>query len=129
MAPMTRYARELDVSALIALWLAIHGGDPAPSEVRIDNETTLLIAAALDRQLATTLGANQPTEPAELVQRLEAFGIESSSDLTSRDSEEANRICWKVPIIDLKTGKPTGGYMTICVEVRFPIRSQPEPNP
>src|SRR5580704_15606820 len=41
--------RELDLAALIALWYAIHGGDPSPSEVTIDDETVVLIAAALDR--------------------------------------------------------------------------------
>ena len=45
-----------DISWLIALWLAIHGGDPAPEgPVRID-ETTALVAAALSARLTEING-------------------------------------------------------------------------
>ena len=47
--------RDLDVASLIALWLAIHGGDPGPSEIAVDDKTAALIAAALDSQLANTV--------------------------------------------------------------------------
>jgi hypothetical protein len=108
MAPKTRFARELDVSALIALWLAIHGGDPARREITVDDETTLLIAAALDRQLAVTLGNGKQGDARELLERLEAFNIEATGELA--ESIEANVHCFKVP-----DGSAKGGYVTVCV--------------
>lgn len=66
-----------DIAALIALWIAIHGGDPPPKEVKVD-DTAVLIAAALDRHLANTIegvGSEGPTE-ARMHKRLKSFGVE-----------------------------------------------------
>ena len=113
MAPKTRFARELDVSALIALWIAIHGGDPARSEVTVDDETTLLIAAALDRQLAVTHGEEGGRgDSAVLLERLKAFNTEAIGELA--ESVEANVYCFKIPYINVKTGK-IDHYTTVCV--------------
>jgi hypothetical protein len=65
-----------DIAALIALWIAIHGGDPPPKEVKVD-ETALLIAAALDRHLANTVegvGGERPTK-ARRHERMKSLGI------------------------------------------------------
>jgi hypothetical protein len=62
---------ELDAAWIIALWKAIHGGDPSP-EV---GETTLLAAATLASQLAATHGNGSLTF-AQLQQRLGEVGIE-----------------------------------------------------
>ena len=35
-------AHEVDVAWLITLWLAIHGGDPAPDYIKIDAQTQQL---------------------------------------------------------------------------------------
>jgi hypothetical protein len=81
MSPAVRKEREADVAAQIALWIAIHGGDPAHTKVVVD-DTALLIAAALDRHLATTIeGADREgrgkVSPPE---RLKSLGIERVDD-------------------------------------------------
>lgn len=62
---------ELDVAWMIALYQAIHHGDPAPVEV---NESTTLAAAALASQLAATQRTGPLTFP-QLQQRLGEVGI------------------------------------------------------
>ena len=75
--------RDLDVASLIALWLAIHGGDPGPSEIAVDDKTAALIAAALDSQLANTVefARREDRTPARLEERLKSFGIEVTPDV------------------------------------------------
>ncbi|GAA2811359.1 hypothetical protein GCM10010441_40020 [Kitasatospora paracochleata] len=67
------YLHELDVAWIIALWKAIHGGDPSP-EVE---GTTVLAAAALASQLAAT-HRNSSLTFSQLQQRLGEVGIEVS---------------------------------------------------
>ena len=78
--------RKQDIAALIALWIAIHGGDPPPKEVKVD-ETAVLIAAALDRHLANTIegvGSEGGVE-AQMDERLKSFGIEPIGNGEYRD--------------------------------------------
>ncbi len=81
MSPAVLKEREADVAALIALWIAIHGGDPAPRKVVV-NDTTLLIAAALDRHLANTIeiADREGRSKVSLPERLKALGIERVND-------------------------------------------------
>ena len=72
-------AHELDASWIIALYLAIHGGDPPPNEqnVRI-NEGTIQTVAELAGQIRET-GALRNAPPltlAMLQARMKSFGIE-----------------------------------------------------
>ncbi|MEV4561776.1 hypothetical protein AB0K51_33015 [Kitasatospora sp. NPDC049285] len=67
------YLHELDVAWIIALWKAIHGGDPAPDV----EGTTVLAAAALASQLAATHRTSSLTFD-QLQQRLGEVGIEVS---------------------------------------------------
>jgi hypothetical protein len=112
MAPTTPFAHELDAGWLIALWIAIHGGDPAKSEVTIDDEATILIAAALDRQLATTTGSRDREMSDTLLERLKGFGVEP----VAAHEDKPYFHCWQVEIPDVKTGKPSGQYRTVCVD-------------
>jgi hypothetical protein len=62
-------AHELDPGWLLELWLAIHGGDPGPAEIRLkETEELMAGAASIVRELATSelppmvgvTGENQP---------------------------------------------------------------------
>jgi hypothetical protein len=105
--------RELDVASLIALWLAIHGGDPAPSEIVVNDKTAALIAAALDSQLADTVeSAPREDRTGRLKERLKSFGIEMVPN--------AEKSCFtytvKVPVL----GNPerfTTMTVTVCLHV------------
>lgn len=106
--------RDLDVASLIALWLAIHGGDPAPSEIVVDDKTAALIAAALDSQLANTVesATRENRTTARLEERLKSFGIEMVPN--------AEKSCFtftvKVPILaDPK--RFTTMTVTVCLHV------------
>jgi hypothetical protein len=72
-------AHEPDVAWLIALWLAIHGGDPGPEgPIEID-ETTALLAAALSARLGELYGPGATT--AETLQdRLAGTGMAVRTD-------------------------------------------------
>jgi hypothetical protein len=64
-----------DAAALIALWLAIHGGDPAPGPVT-PSAATALLAATLVTQLSQEFGeAARPLEHEELSKRLAPLGL------------------------------------------------------
>ena len=67
------FAHELDISWLIALWFAIHGGDPSPEGVKLEvSEETYALANGLVQHLLATykgLGARALPE-AELEARL-----------------------------------------------------------
>jgi hypothetical protein len=112
MAPAIPIAHDLDAGWVIALWIAIHGGDPARSEVTIDDEATLLVAAALDRQLATLTGLRERQMSDTLLNRLKGFGIVPIAAHDERPSFH----CWQVEIFDVETGKPSGRYRTVCVD-------------
>jgi hypothetical protein len=106
--------RELDVASLIALWLAIHSGDPAPSEIVVDDKTAALIAAALDSQLANTIeSAPREDRTARLEERLRSFGIEMVPN--------AARSCYtctvKVPILGTHPERFTTMTFTVCLHV------------
>lgn len=93
-----------DVAWLIALWLAIHGGDPGPDPVQID-ETTVLAAATLVSSLSTGYAA--APEPASfdvLGERLQRhFGVEVVRKPTPVGPgspgvpEPVTTICFNVP--------------------------------
>ena len=90
MSTSTLGGRELDIAALLALWIAIHGGDPLPSEIVVD-ETAVLIAAALDRHLTNTVeGVSREYRPtARLAERLRALGVEVVGKHEKEDLAEA----------------------------------------
>lgn len=81
MSPAVRKEREAGAAALIALWIAIHGGDPVHKKVVVD-DTALLIAAALEGHLANTIedadkeGRSKVSAP----ERLKSLGIERVDD-------------------------------------------------
>jgi hypothetical protein len=119
--------RQLDIAALIAIWIAIHGGDPSPSEITIEDGTATLIAAALDRYLATTVGEAGREDPsrddlkrAQLEERLKSLSIEL---LPERDEQRnelrgSRAVTFQPRIIDPLSpnfGKPIGGPITVYV--------------
>jgi hypothetical protein len=114
--------RQLDIATLIAIWIAIHGGDPSPSEITIEDETATLIAAALDRCLATTVGeaGRDDLTRAQLEERLKSVSIEL---LPERDEQRnelrgSRAIPFQPRIIDPLSpnfGKPIGGPITVYV--------------
>jgi hypothetical protein len=120
--PASVLERELDVAAIIALWFAIHGGDPGPVEVTVDDETVALVAAALDHQLASRHGEPHQTR-AQLEERLNSLGIEvlPRDEKTDRIREGVDLLqkwCFKVNTGNLKTGKPET-TTTVCVLARL----------
>ena len=53
-------AHEPDAAWIIALWLAIHGGDPGPEGFQVD-ETAVFLASALSAHLSETIGGEALT--------------------------------------------------------------------
>jgi len=118
-------ARDRDIAALIALWIAIHGGDPAPSEVVVD-ETAILLAAALDSYLASTIeGASRADRPrARLEERLHALGVEIVGERERRhEDEELACVCfggtfhhkiWQTTPIDLPDHPKPPSVICVC---------------
>jgi hypothetical protein len=66
-----RLAHELDAAWIIALWKAIHGGDPAPEQIAV--EAIAALSGALTRQTETEISK---TSVAELQSRLKEVGVE-----------------------------------------------------
>ena len=64
---------EQDISWLIALWFAVHGGDPGPEAVEVDTATVLLAAALSARLTELNAGA---LAGQELTERLATMRIE-----------------------------------------------------
>ncbi|MFE0462816.1 hypothetical protein ACFW1A_26535 [Kitasatospora sp. NPDC058965] len=104
---------ELDVAWILALWKAIHGGDPSPE---VDG-SAVLAAAALASQLAATHGSGSLTF-AQLQQRLGEVGIE----VTRGDAPKAEALHVDEP----HPVSPTRQYCfryngdRICVDVPRP---------
>jgi hypothetical protein len=106
--------RELDVASLIALWLAIHSGDPAPSEIVVDDKTAALIAAALDSQLANIVeSAPREGRTARLEERLRSFRIE----MVPNDGKSCYTYTVKVPILGTHPERFTTMTVTVCLHV------------
>jgi hypothetical protein len=116
--------RELDVASLIALWIAIHGGDPAPSEIIVEDDTAAFIAAALDRYLSGTVddAGSEDRRESVLSEKLKSFGIERLSD-DAKPHPSGNFVCFtvKIPIIIIKDDPPkfSGKYETIRICIRL----------
>jgi hypothetical protein len=112
--------RELDIASLIALWIAIHGGDPSPSEVRVEDETAILIAAALDRRLATIVqeaGREGPTTTLE--ERLKSVRIELVDEKSDELRGGEPPACYLFQAYDINPrsanyGKRIGGPIRVC---------------
>ena len=66
------FAHSLDVAWIIALWLRIHGGDPAP-DAQI-SETTELLA----RGLVGHLNATRTEAPKDVIEKMAKLGIKVS---------------------------------------------------
>jgi hypothetical protein len=91
------FAHERDVAWLIALFLAIYGGDPGPEGrvVEID-ETTVLMGAALISQLSQA----QEVESLDvdmLHQRLGAIGVEFAGEGGAEARAGGRTVCTQVP--------------------------------
>jgi hypothetical protein len=69
-------AHELDAAWIIALWIAIHGGDPAPIEIAIDEGLAKEAAALTGRaaQAVKGVASTELTIPL-LRERLQALGL------------------------------------------------------
>ena len=70
-----RLAHELDIAWIIALWIAIHDGDPSPIEVSLDGRTAAL-ADEFAGYLTQALKPEQQYRTAgELQTRMEKLGL------------------------------------------------------
>jgi hypothetical protein len=106
-------AHEPDIAWLVALWIAIHGGDPAPEGPIAIDPTTALLATALSSRLQEVHGPGPMTFEA-LRERLESAGIAVQGPDASF-AFEGTRVCTEVPggriycfIIPKVTGPPPG---------------------
>ncbi|MBV9918450.1 MAG: hypothetical protein JO153_18275 [Solirubrobacterales bacterium] len=92
-------AHEPDIAWLIALWIAIHGGDPAPEGPVAIDPTTALLATALSRRLQEVRGVGSLTFEA-LRERLASVGIavrEGEAEISQVEAFEGTRVCTEVP--------------------------------
>ena len=113
--------RELDIASLIALWIAIHGGDSSPSEVRVEDETAILIAAALDRHLATIVQEAVREDPTatHLEERLKSVRIELVDEKSDELPGDGPPACYLFQAYDINPksanyGKKIGGPIRVC---------------
>jgi hypothetical protein len=81
------FTHERDAAWIIALWLAIHGGDPAPDGVLHVDETSVLLATTLSHHLATTHRIT-PLEPEQLRARLADAGLTLSEPCSDAEVAE-----------------------------------------
>ena len=114
-------AHELDISWLIAVWYAMHGGDPNPDggELEVSAETYALANGLVENLLATygRRGARALPE-AELVARLRKMGLQLVSDTARPEAENepalpgggevvsATASCWLVTPTQKRCWKP-----------------------
>jgi hypothetical protein len=111
-------AQEPDIAWLIALWIAIHGGDPAPEGPIPIDPTTALLAAALSTRLQEVRGVGSMTFEA-LRKGLESVGIavrEGEAGGPQIKEFEGTRVCTQVGggrvycfVVPRVTGPSTGG--------------------
>jgi hypothetical protein len=86
-----KLAHELDASWIIALFKAIHGGDPSPDQQTVHlSEKTVEMVAALTEHLRETgvVRQTQALTLATLQERLKPFGIEVMEGETAPAKEE-----------------------------------------
>jgi len=85
-----RFARELDAAWILALWKAIHGGDPPPEQIAVE-----AIAALSGALISHGEGTVSESSFAELQTRLKEIGVELEEMSTGGEgapSTEARRI-------------------------------------
>lgn len=91
-----------DIAWILALYIAIHGGDPSPSEVLVDRETVEIAAALVDRLAATF---SQQEEAAftlrGLEERFKARGLPLAVSVSSGQycvsTEHGLAVCFRFP--------------------------------
>jgi len=71
-----RFARELDAAWILALWKAIHGGDPPPEQIAVE------AIAALSSTLISH-GEVSESSFAELQTRLKEIGVELEEQMST----------------------------------------------
>jgi hypothetical protein len=78
MSPFPEFRLELerDAAAMIALWLLIHGGDPAPGEVEVSEATSILVSGVVAQLNAEFADIARPLDHAELAKRFGRLGLE-----------------------------------------------------
>jgi hypothetical protein len=95
-------AHEPDIAWLIALWLAIHGGDSLSQELTDVDETSVLLAAALSSHLADRHSRGAVTLDG-VSERLAAAGIQMRGGAAAQPQFEAavaqggRRLCITLP--------------------------------
>jgi hypothetical protein len=117
----TAVAHEPDAAWLIALWLAIHGGDPAPDGAVSVDETTALLATTLSLRLSEAYGV-ELASPEVLQARLADIGIALSGDKLPKpraelrqNVEQVGGRCLSIngTIWCVKPAKPVQGVMGV----------------
>ena len=115
-------AHELDVAWIIALWLAIHGGDPAPEVSQIDEQAERLATSLVEHLQKTLTPQRKEISVREIEAGLQALGIqveERQVRAETRALPAAGTIictevpgprhiyCFKMPAVK---GPPSDGY-------------------
>jgi hypothetical protein len=112
--------RGLDIASIIALWLAVHGGDASMADITVDDWTSALIGAALDSHLSyvTEFARRGGTSPAQLEERLGHLGLTLRP---RRPDDNRYTFSWQVPGQD--ADRPETRTLRVCVPVRPPRRA------
>lgn len=119
-----RVAHEIDVAWLIAVWFAVHGGDPPHGPVAVD-QTTVLAAEALVSTLSAAHGGTRRAVRAadaaatgaaveRVERRLRALGVEL---VRHGAPEGTHQEVWP-PFRDFSFEWEDG--VTVCVELPAP---------
>jgi hypothetical protein len=120
-------AHEPDVAWLIALWIAINGGDPPPEGPIEVEETTALLAAALSARLGELYGAGAATAEA-LQDRLTGTGIAVRTDDASSFEPfhpEGKSFCINLPSQGTGTNRVAAKHYCWYIPQRVPFPPTP----
>src|ERR1700690_3654512 len=104
--------RGLYIASIIALWLAVQGGDSSSADITVDDWTSALIAAALDSHLSyvTEFARRGATSPAQLEERLSSLGLTLGP---RRPDDNRYTFSWQVP--GRGTDRPETRTLRVCV--------------
>jgi hypothetical protein len=84
----TVFAHELDLAWIIALWLAVHHGDPVPEGISkaTQSEQTEVLVRALSGHLQTVTNVDS----AQIVEKLAKLGMEVSVEVEGKRTHVKN---------------------------------------
>jgi hypothetical protein len=92
------FEHELDASWIIALWFAIHGGDPPPEKGILDRAASAHLAATIIQTLATTLDAKTQHAIVEALPKTAPQHALKTTELMNQEHLQQRMHALKLPV-------------------------------